>query len=112
MSMLQEVAFFASEFTSIDMAWGALSGLGMASGLGCYFSGLKNSSATVVSPMVATLAAVIPFCYTIVRGADVSSTAVVGATVAFVGLAHVSVHCVRHDYGINNRLHWLGNQCL
>lgn len=87
---LVSVAFFASEFTSIDMAWGALSGLGMASGLGCYFGGLKNSSATVVSPMVATLAAVIPFCYTILRGADVSSIAVVGATVAFVGLAIIA----------------------
>ena len=90
LTALVSVAFFASEFTTIDMAWGALSGLGMASGLGCYFSGLKNSSSTVVSPTVATLAAVIPFCYTIVRGAEVSSIAVVGATVAFVGLAIIA----------------------
>ena len=87
---LISVAFFASEFAIDDMAWGALSGLGMASGLGCYFSGLKRSSATVVSPTVATLAAVIPFIYTIVRGSEISTVAATGAALAFVGLAVIA----------------------
>lgn len=87
---LVSVLFFASEFGAVDMGWGALSGLGMATGLGCYFAGLSRSSATVVSPTVATLAAVIPFLYTIVRGSDVTTLALIGAVVAFVGLAIIA----------------------
>jgi drug/metabolite transporter (DMT)-like permease len=90
LTALVSVLFFASEWANDDMAWGALSGLGMAGGLGCYFAGLKRSSATVVSPTVATLAAVIPFVYTIVRGADLAAIAIVGAGVAFVGLAIIA----------------------
>ena len=84
------VLFFESEWSTVDMAWGAASGLGMSCGLGTYFEGLKRSSATVVSPTVATLAAVIPFVYTLIRGADLSTFAIVGACVAFVGLAIIA----------------------
>jgi drug/metabolite transporter (DMT)-like permease len=87
---LVSVLFFASEFATDDMAWGALSGFGMASGLGCYFSGVKRSSAAVVSPTVATLAAVIPFVYTIIRGSDVSGISIIGAAIAFVGLGIIA----------------------
>ena len=105
LTALVSVVFFASEFAMNDMAWGALSGFGMASGLSCYFSGLKHSSATVVSPMVATLAAVIPFVYTIVRGADVSLIAVVGATVAFGGLAIIAAG-IGDAVGLRSGLTW------
>lgn len=87
---LTSVGFFASELVGIDMLWGALSGLGMAAGLGCYFGGLRRSSATVVAPTTATLSAVIPFVYTIVRGADLALLAIAGALLAFVGLAIIA----------------------
>jgi len=87
---LISVFFFASEFTQVDMAWGALSGVGMASGLGCYYRGLKESSATVVSPLVATLAAVIPYAFAIVRGSEATVLSMVGAGIAFVGLAIIA----------------------
>ena len=87
---LVSVLFFSSEFGAVDMMWGGLSGLGMASGLGCYYAGLRNSSATVVAPTVATLAAVIPFVYAIVRGDDVSGLALIGAALAFIGIAVIA----------------------
>ncbi|MEM8923815.1 MAG: DMT family transporter [Actinomycetota bacterium] len=76
--------------TLLDLLWGALSGLGMAIGLGCYFAGLAASSASVVSPIVATLLAVLPYGYALARGGEASGIAVAGAVVAFVGLALVA----------------------
>jgi len=87
---LASVFFFASEWATVDMAWGAFSGLGMAGGLGCYYAGLSRSSATVVAPLVATLAAVIPYVYAIVRGSQVSTLSVLAAAVAFAGLAIIA----------------------
>lgn len=59
----------------------------------------------VVSPTVATLSAVIPFAYTIVRGADVSSIAIVGAAVAFVGLAIIAAG-TGNVTGLRDGLFW------
>jgi len=87
---LVSVILFASEWSNVDMALGALSGFGFASGLSCYFGGLKRSSSTVVAPTVATLAAVIPFIYTIARGSEISTFAVLGAGIAFVGLGIIA----------------------
>lgn len=87
---LASVPAFDSTWANDDMAWGALSGLGMATGLGCYFAGLRRSSSTVVAPTVATLAAVIPFAYAVLGGDDVTSIAMVGAAVAFIGLAIIA----------------------
>lgn len=90
LTALVSVLAFESTWANDDMAWGALSGLGMASGLGCYFAGLSRSSSTVVAPTVATLAAVIPFAYAVVRGDQVTAVAVAGAAVAFIGLAIIA----------------------
>lgn len=87
---LVSLLFVTSEIKMLDLLWGALSGVFMAIGLVCYFGGLRRSSATVVSPTVATLSAVIPFVYTLVRGADISTSATVGALIAFVGLAVIA----------------------
>lgn len=74
----------------VDVAWGALSGLGMGAGLVGYLVGLDRSTTTVVSPTVATLSAVIPYCYAIVRGAQAAPLAIAGALIAFVGLGLVA----------------------
>lgn len=87
---LVSVPAFDSRWANDDMSWGALSGLGMAAGLACYFAGLSRSTSTVVAPTVATLSAVIPFAYAISRGDEVTSLAVVGAVVAFIGLGIIA----------------------
>jgi len=105
LTALVSVLFFASELAAPDMAWGALSGLGMAGGLGCYYAGLTRSSATVVAPLVATLAAVIPYVYSIVRGSQVSSLAVTSAIIAFVGLAIIAAG-TGDAAGLSDGLRW------
>lgn len=86
--------FVSSEFVWVDMGWGALSGLGLASGLACYYGGLTRSSSTMVAPMVATLSAVIPYVYTLVRGSEATTVAIAGAAIAFVGLAVIAAGAI------------------
>lgn len=76
----------SSTFDLGDVLIGAVSGLGFGVGLGCYFGGLARSTSTVVSPIVATLSAVVPFAYAVGRGASVSGWSVAGAVVAIGGL--------------------------
>ena len=56
------LAFVASELIAGDLLIGAVSGLGLGVGLWGYLSGLSVSSSAVVSPIVATMSAVFPFC--------------------------------------------------
>lgn len=79
-----------SEFVGIDLVIGFASGLGLGLGLWGYLSGLGVSSAAVVSPIVATMSAIIPFCYALARGADASGWAIAGALVALGGLVLIS----------------------
>ncbi len=90
MASLATLGFVSSRFDSGDVMLGALSGFGLGVGLWCYFQGLAASSSTVVSPIVATLSAVIPFLYVVVRSAEASGLATGGAVVAFAGLALIS----------------------
>ncbi len=87
---LLAITFVASEFRADDLALGAVSGLGMGCGLACYFGGLQRSSSAVVAPVVATLSAVIPYLYTLVRGTNPTVLALVGALVAMGGLVLVT----------------------
>jgi len=84
------LAFVASELIAGDLLIGAVSGLGLGVGLWGYLSGLAVSSSAVVSPIVATMSAVFPFGYAVLRGADASAAALFGALVALVGLILVS----------------------
>jgi len=59
-----------SVFSWDDALIGLFSGLGLGLGLLWYFTGLTHSSSAVVAPLVATLSAVIPFLYAVVRGAS------------------------------------------
>lgn len=73
-----------------DILIGFASGAGMGCGIWGYLSGLRTSSSAIVSPIVATMSAVIPFVYAIARGADASGWAIAGAVVAISGLVLVS----------------------
>ena len=88
---LGSVAVVSSQLAWADMVLGAVSGLGMGTGLACYYRGMTLSSSAVVAPVVATLAAVIPYGYTLITGSTPSAVAVIGATVAFVGLVLVTL---------------------
>lgn len=79
-----------SRFAVRDVLIGAASGVGLGIGLGCYLAGLTRSTSTVVSPVVATLSAVIPFSYAAARGADTPPLAVAAAAVAIGGLVLVT----------------------
>lgn len=89
-SSLAAIVLVSSEFRWGDVTLGGLSGLGLGTGLACYYGGLSRSSSTVVAPVVATLSAVIPFGYTVVTGDTASALALAGAMVAFVGLAMIT----------------------
>ncbi len=87
---LAMVTVLASDWVGTDVAIGAASGVGLGVGLWAYLSGLAVSTAAVVSPVVATMSAVIPFGYALARGAEASPLAVVGAVVAIGGLVMIS----------------------
>ena len=76
------LGLIGSEYRADDVVVGALSGLGLGTGLACYYGGLSRSGSTIVSPLVATLSALIPFVYTIVVGATPTALALGGAAVA------------------------------
>ncbi len=84
------VVFISSELLAADLVIGFASGLGLGIGLWGYLSGLSVSSSAVVSPIVATMSAVIPFGYALLRGADASGWSIVGAAVAIGGLVLIS----------------------
>lgn len=79
-----------SEFVARAFAFGGLSGLGMGAGLGLYYTGLQRSTSTIVSPLVATLSAIIPFSYAAIRGTAVTMVAILGAGLAIVGLVFIT----------------------
>ncbi|MEM9565478.1 MAG: EamA family transporter [Actinomycetota bacterium] len=96
---MQFVAFLTSLVATLldqgaasvaDLTIGAVSGIGLGIGLSFYYGGLQRSSAAVVAPLVATLAAVIPFAVTAITGAPPSAAALVGAAIAVAGLGLIT----------------------
>ncbi len=73
-----------------DAAIGAASGLGIGVGMAAYFQAMTASNAAVTSPVVATLSAVVPYTYTVARGAVPSAVAAGGAALALLGLIVIS----------------------
>lgn len=79
-----------SSFDLGGFGFGLLSGLGMGIGIGFYFAGLQRAGATVVSPLVASLTAIVPFGYTLVRGSTASAYSAFGAVVVVLGLVLIT----------------------
>ena len=82
--------FLGGSWVTADMIFGVVSGLGMSAGLGFYFVGLDRSSSTIVAPTSATVTAVLPYLYALLRGEEATSLAIVGAAIAFVGLTAIA----------------------
>lgn len=88
---LVAVLIVSGTFVLADVVIGLASGIGIGVGLWGYFSGLERSSSAVVAPLVATMSAVIPYGYAVVRGASPALLAVVGAAVALAGLIIITL---------------------
>lgn len=80
-----------SAFSWRDLIIGLASGLGLGVGLWGYFTGLQRSSSAVVAPLVASMSAIVPYLYAVVRGADPTVPAVLGAVAAVVGLIVITI---------------------
>lgn len=94
---LVAVVLVSSRFVMGDMLIGLASGVGIGVGLWAYFSGLQRSSSAVVAPIVATMSAVVPYGYAVVRGASPALLAVVGAVFALVGLVVITLGAGRTE---------------
>ncbi|NNE96476.1 MAG: EamA family transporter [Acidimicrobiales bacterium] len=83
--------FIASEVSVKDSVFALLSGLGFATGLGCYYTGLSKASSALIAPTVAMLSAVLPFTYSVFRGSHASPLTLAGAAICLIGLAVITV---------------------
>ena len=70
-----------------DLLFGAASGLLIATGLGVNYRGMAETSAAIVSPVGAVLAALLPLLWDVVGGARPSTLAWLGCAVALAALA-------------------------
>lgn len=83
---LLSVVLFGGVFSAHDVLIGLVSGICMGVALGAYYRGITVSSATIVSPIVATLSAIIPFGYAVVQGSSPTVLAIIGSVIAIAGL--------------------------
>lgn len=81
----------SSEITARDTLLGVLSGSVIGFGLAAMYRGIAESSAAVVTPISAVLAVLLPFGWDLATGGSLAALGVVGAVVAFVGLALTTV---------------------
>lgn len=86
LTSLATILLLGGEFDLSDVTLGALSGLGFGAGMTSYYSGLTRASSAIVSPLTATLSALVPFVYTAVTQELPTRLAFVGAAVAIMGL--------------------------
>jgi drug/metabolite transporter (DMT)-like permease len=103
---LVSVLLFGGVFTARDLSIGLLSGLCMGLALGAYYRGITVSSATIVSPLVATLSAIIPFGYAMVRGSSPTALALLGSLVAIVGLVVITTGGGVVEFSVKKGLWW------
>ncbi|MEM7093273.1 MAG: DMT family transporter [Actinomycetota bacterium] len=76
----------SSEFITRDVLSGALSGVFVASGLAVVYRGMALSSAAVVSPTAAVLAALLPLVWDLIGGTSLAALEIVGCVVAIASL--------------------------
>lgn len=74
------------EWISSDMVRGAVSGVLLAIALALMYRGMAISSAAVTSPLVAVFVGLIPLLWDLVRGATLSTMALLGCAMALVSL--------------------------
>jgi drug/metabolite transporter (DMT)-like permease len=85
------VIAFGSSLKPADFGIGLMSGIGMGVGIAAYYGAIHRSSATLVSPIIGVLSAVLPYSYATLRGAPLSVRALLGAVIALCGVTIVSM---------------------
>lgn len=75
-----------SSFIGRDLLSGALSGVFVASGLAVVYRGMAQSSAAIVAPTAAVLAALVPLAWDVIGGARLQGLEIVGCVVAISAL--------------------------
>ncbi len=80
------------------LVYGAISGIFVSIGLATLYRGMAKFSAAVVAPPAAVCAAIVPFVWDLIQGAQPSGTAMIGCGVAivFLGLSTITAE-VRAD---------------
>jgi drug/metabolite transporter (DMT)-like permease len=76
-----------STVSGADLLLGACSGSFIGFALASLYHGMAASSAAVVAPIAATLASLVPFVWGLATGGSLPPLGVVGAVIAFAGLA-------------------------
>ena len=77
-------------FTAGAWAWGGLSGLAGAVGIGFLYAGLARGRMSVVAPTAAVVFAVVPLAFGLLRGERPTALQLVGVAVALPAVALVS----------------------
>ena len=82
--------FFEGALTARAIAWGAAAGVGGGGGVVFLYSGLARGRMSVIAPITAVEAAIIPVVYGLVSGETPSAAALAGVVIALFAVALVS----------------------
>lgn len=104
-SVLGALFIWSGDLRSSALALGAVSGVGFATGLCCYYLGLSRASSAVVAPVAAVLSVLIPFFWALTRRLDVSLLSSIGVLIALMGLLFAAQEAL-HESGIATALKW------
>jgi drug/metabolite transporter (DMT)-like permease len=89
--LLLVLPFFLDESPAAsDLAWGALAGLAGGVGILLLYAGMAIGAMSVVAPLTALLAAIVPVVVGLVAGERPSTVAILGVAAALVAIALVS----------------------
>lgn len=80
------VFLLGSELIGRDLASGALSGVFIGAGLAVVYRGMALSSAAVVAPTAAVLAALLPLAWDLIGGTRLESLEILGCVIAIASL--------------------------
>ena len=89
-TLIISLLFWSRTPNGADLLLGAISGLGAATGLCCYYMGLRKESSAVMAPLVAVIATVVPVLWALTIGIEVSYLSAVGVLIALIGLVLVT----------------------
>lgn len=90
-AVLLAVPFFSGSPTTADLLWGVFSGVGSGVGIGFLFRGFSAGRMSVVAPLSAVGAAVIPVAVGLLTGERPGLLVVLGVLIALPGIWLVSV---------------------
>ena len=80
----------AASPSRIDLVWGLLAGLGGAAGITLLYRGLAIGRMSLVSPITAVVAAIVPFAAGLLEHERPSLTALIGVAIALIAVVLVS----------------------